>query len=70
MLSMLLDIGRIYQDIVQKDKDESVQIVTQEIVHHAHELRGGIGQPKGHYKIFVTSPPCPECCLVNISGSD
>ena len=67
---MLLDIGRVYQDVVQKDKDESVQVVTQEIVHHAHELCGGIGQPKGHYKIFVESPSRLECCLVNVSGSD
>ena len=67
---MLLDIGRIYQNIVQKDKDESVQVVTQEIVHHVHELRGGVGQPKRHYQIFVESQPHLECCLVNVSGSD
>ena len=68
VLSVLLDIGKINQDVVQKDKDESVQVVTQEIVHHVHELRGGVGQPKGHYKIFVESPSCLECCLVNVSG--
>ena len=67
---MFLDIGKINQDIVQIDKDESVQVVTQEIVHHAHEFPRGIGQPKGHYQIFVESPPQLKCCLVNVSGSD
>ena len=67
---MLLDIGRIDQNIVQKDKDESAQVVTQEIVHHFHKLHRGIGKPKRHYQIFVESPPRLECCLVNVSGSD
>ena len=40
------------------------------IVHHARELRGGIGKPKWHYHVLKKSPPHLECCLVNISGSN
>ena len=67
---MFLDIGRIYQDIIQIDKDESVQIISQEIIHHSHELCGGIGKPKWHYHVFKESPPHLKCYLVIVSGSD
>ena len=64
---MLLEIARIYQDIIQDDKDELVQVVAQEIVHHVHELGGGISKPKWHYHVLEKSPPRRKCCLVNVS---
>ena len=50
---MLFDISGVHQDIVQKDKDESVQVLTQEIIHHSHELHGGISNTKRHYQVLV-----------------
>ena len=63
---MLLDILGVHQDIVQKDKDESIQVLTQEIIHHPHELCGGISNTKRHYQILVQTPPRFECCFVNV----
>ena len=31
---------------------------------------GALVKPKGHYQIFMESPPHLECCLVNVFGSD
>ena len=67
---MLLEIGRIYQDIVQKDKDELVQVVAQEIVHHIHELHRGISKPKWHYHVLEESPLHLKCYLINASRPD
>ena len=52
---MLLDIGRIYHDIVQKDKDKSIQVVAQEINPHVHELTGALVSKNG-ITMYLKSP--------------
>ena len=59
-----------HQYIVQKDKDKPVKVVPQEIVHHIHELRRGIGKPKRHHQILEETPLRLEHCFLNVSWSD
>ena len=67
---MFLHIGKIHQYIVQANKDEAVKVVPQEIVHHIHKLRRGIGKSKKHHQVFEQTPLHLECRLLNVSWSD
>ena len=65
---MFFRLGRLHEYVVQKDEDEPVQVIPQEIVHHIHEFLGGIGKPKWHYQVLKETPPRFKCCLLNASG--
>ena len=67
VISMVLWVGRIYQDVVKENQDEFVQVLTEEIVHHVHELGRGIGNTEWHDLKFIELPPCLKCCFVNVS---
>ena len=44
---MYLHYTGIYQDVVQEHKDKSIKVIREDIVHHIHELKRGIGNIKG-----------------------
>ena len=53
VVHMVLWVGRVDKDIVKKDYDELVQVLTEKIVHHKHELCRGVGHTKRHYQTFI-----------------
>jgi hypothetical protein len=38
----------IDQDVINEDHDKLVQLYHKYIVHHVHEVTGGVGQPERH----------------------
>ena len=50
VFSMVLGVGGINKDIVKKNQDELVQVLTKKIIHHVHELGTGVGDTKGMTK--------------------
>ena len=63
---MFLFILRINQYVVYKDQDKLIQIPTEYDVHHTHEVRESIGQPKQHQYKLVVPVPCTKGSFVNI----
>ena len=53
VFNMVLWVGRVNKDIVKKDCDEFVQVLTEKIVHHKHELCRGVGNTERHYQTFI-----------------
>ena len=47
---MLLQIIKVYQDVIQVYNYEDVNHISKNVVHEPLETRWGIGEPLGHYK--------------------
>ena len=67
VISMVLWVGKIYQDVVKENQDEFVQVLTKEIVHHIHELGRGIGDAKWHDQNFIEPSPRLKRYFMNVS---
>ena len=63
---MLDFISRVHQYIIQKYKDEDVQVFVQQLIHHLHELSWGVGEPKWHHQVLIQAPPRLEGCLLHV----
>ena len=50
---MIFDCLRIYQDVIQEDNDEVVQVVGKYVIHQVHKLGRGIRDSKGDDKELV-----------------
>jgi hypothetical protein len=57
---------RVYQDIIDEDHNELVQILHKYLIHEIHEIDRGIHKSKGHYSILLKSISGAEHCLGNI----
>ena len=55
MHHMIFDCLRIYQDVVQEDNNEVVQVVGKYVIHQVHKLHQGIRDSKGSDKELVQS---------------
>ena len=55
-----------YEDVVQKDQDERIQVIRKDIVHQTHELCWGISNPKGNHEEFVVPPARAERSLWDV----
>ena len=67
VISMVMWVGRIDEDIVQENQDEFVQVLTKEIVHHVHKLGRGVGDAKWHDQKFIEPPLCLKRYFMNVS---
>jgi hypothetical protein len=54
---------RKYEHIIYVNKTRDFQHFPQNKLNQALETCRGVGQTKGHHKVFVESPRCPEICL-------
>jgi hypothetical protein len=52
-----------YEDVVNEDYYELVQIFHKHLVHEAHEVGRCFRQSKGHDCVLVQSISCMESCL-------
>lgn len=58
------------EDVIEINKDISIEHVSEHIVHHCLEDGRGIGQAERHYEILIVSSWGVECRLPLISFSD
>jgi hypothetical protein len=49
---VVLNAVRVYEDIVEVDDTELVQIVVQDLVDISLERRGGVGKPEREYSVL------------------
>ena len=66
VISMVLWVSKINEDIIEENQDEFVQVLTKEIVHHLHKLGRGVGYTKRHDQEFIESPPRLKCSFVDV----
>ena len=70
MFSMFFFVLRIYQDIIQIDYDELVELIHEYVVHQTGECGWSIGQAKRHDGVLVRTIMSDECSLGNILFTD
>ena len=66
MYNMIFNCLQMYQDVVQEDNDEVIQVVGKSIIHQLHKMCWGIRDSKGNTKELVQAPPNFERCLQNV----
>jgi hypothetical protein len=66
MLSVIFLILRINQDVIYKYHHELVQFGHKHQIYQVYEVCGGVGQSKGHNKIFIETVSCRESSFWNI----
>ena len=66
MFSMFFFVLRIYQNIIQIDYDELVELIHEYVVHQTGECGWSIGQAKRHDGVLVRTITSDECGLWNI----
>ena len=63
---MIFDCLQIYQDVIQENSDEVVQVVGKYVIHQVHKLCRGIRDSKRNDKELVQAPTSFERCFWNI----
>ena len=66
MFNMFFFVLRIYQDIIQIDYDELVEVIHEYVVHQTRECGWSIGQAKRQDGVLVRTIMSDECGLWNI----
>jgi hypothetical protein len=67
---MLFLVLQIDQDVINEDHDNFVQLCHEYRVHQAHEVNGGVAQPKWHHQILIETVSSEESSLRNIFFMD
>lgn len=63
---MLLNIWRVYQDIIQIYQDALIQQIKQYFIHNPLKCRWRIAKSKGHNGKFELAISSTESCLITI----
>ena len=62
--------GRIDKNVIDSYHHKLIQLFHEHLVHHIHEVGGGIGKSKRHNSELILPIPSDKGCLGNVPSPD
>ena len=66
MLLMFFYSGQIDKNVIDEYHHKLIQLLHEHLVHHVHEVGGGIGESKRHNGELILPIPSDKGCLGNV----